>query len=292
MLKRVLCVIAILIYCNFTRSEEVYELWPQLAPGETKKEANKEQSPGSAQEITNPKLYVFRPEKKTTDTCLLVIPGGGYNSCFYAGEGFPNAHWWNDKGVTVFVLVYRVPRPQNKPIYISAWQDGQRAVRFIRANAKKFGINPEKIGAQGYSAGSHLTLLLALNSQTPSYPPLDELDKTPCHVNFAMPVYPAYVLDDGAIGPNEANGNSAKILDTFKFDAKTPPLCLIHGDNDIYSPMGSVQVYHQLRKMNIPCEIHIYATAVHGFMHWDNLEGAKKWQDRCYDWMKTMKWLE
>ncbi len=268
---------------------ERYELWPGNAPGETRRAANIEKSPGAATEVTTPYLLVFRPEKKTSSTCLLILPGGGYFTCFYGNEGIPNALWWNAKGMTTAVLVYRVPRPKNEPVYQRAWQDAQRAVRFLRANAEKFGYDPERIGVQGYSAGGHLTLMTALNSQTPAYEPVDALDKIPCHVRFAIPIYPAYVLADGAIGPNkEDNGNNAPILDSFKFDAKTPPLCLVHGDNDIYSPMGSVAVYHKLRKMKIPCEMHIYAQAVHGFMNWNHLDNAKSWQDRCYDWLKTM----
>ena len=269
--------------------EERYDLWPGLAPGETEKAANQESSPGSAQRVTNPYLLVFRPQEKKSDTCLLLFPGGGYSSCFYGNEGFPNAQYWNEKGITAIVLVYRVPRAPGKEYYRPAWQDAQRAIRFVRANAETFGINPDKIGVQGFSAGAHLTLLSALNSQTPAYEPIDDLDKVPCHLNFAIPIYPPYVLDDGDGEPNSRKGNDASMLDTFRFDEKTPPLCLIHGDDDIYSPMASVQLYHKLRTMNIPCELHIYAKTIHGFMFWNDLENARTWQDRCFAWLKTME---
>lgn len=274
-----------------TASEESFEIWPDKAPGETERLPNVEQTPGSAQKVTVPKVIVFRPKKKTTDACLILFPGGGYNVCYYLGEGYPNAKYWNDKGITVFVLVYRVPRPANEPIYKRAWQDAQRTVRLVRKNANKYGINPEKIGVQGYSAGGHLTLMTAVKSQTNAYSPIDETDKIPCHVNFAMPVYVPYVLEDGMDGPNTQKGNTAKMLFDLQFDNRTPPMLLIHGDNDIYSPMGSVQVYSKLRKMNIPCELHIFALAPHGFMHWGQLENARTWQDRSYEWLKAMKLL-
>lgn len=273
-------------------SEESYELWPGNAPGERKRDVNIEKNPGSAQEITTSRLIVFRPEKKRSDTSVLIIPGGGYNTCFYKGEGFINAQWWNSKGITAFVLLYRVPRPKGKPLYFSAWQDGQRAIRFIRAKSQKFEIDPDKIGVQGYSAGGHLTLLLALNSQSASYDPIDELDQIPCNVRFAIPIYPAYVLNDGATGPNKNRGKGADLLDDFKFDEKTPPLCMIHGDDDIYSSLGSLQIYSKLHEKKIPCELHIYSKAVHGFMFWNDLENAKTWRDRCFDWLKSMKFLD
>ncbi|MDO5580870.1 MAG: alpha/beta hydrolase [Planctomycetia bacterium] len=274
---------------NIGTTEESIDLWPGNAPGETCREPNIEKSLGSAQKITTPRLVVFRPEKKTSDLSLLIVPGGGYGTCFYEGEGFLNAKWWNSKGITAFVLLYRVPRPKGKPIYFSALQDGQRAIRWIRANSQKYGLDPNKIGVQGYSAGGHLTLLLALNSKTASYDPVDKLDKIPCNVAFAIPVYPAYVLDDGADKPNKNRGEGAALLKDFHFDENSPPLCLIHGHNDIYSSLGSIEIYKKYHQMQLPCELHVYTGAVHGFMYWNDLENAKTWRDRCFDWLKTIE---
>ena len=288
-----------LIWCGFLSAvvqaaePERIELWPGVAPGETVREANVEPNgPGThATRVTTPYLLVFRPEKPTSDVCLLLFPGGGYNVCFYPEEGFPNARWWNEQGVTAAVLVYRVPRPQGKAIFASAWQDAQRAVRILRSKAAEWGVNPEKIGAQGYSAGGHLTLLTACSSQTPAYEPVDELDKLPCHVNFAMPVYPAYVLDDGATEANTRGGNDAGMAPGLNFDKKTCPMCLLHGDRDIYSPMGSVRVYMELRKRGIPCEMHVFSGAVHGFMFWNDAPNTQNWRSRELEWMKTMGYL-
>lgn len=279
-------------FCAYNASaQEVIELWPGLAPGETVRKPNVEATndPNSpALVVTTPQLLIFKPEKQTSDACVLVFPGGGFNVCFYHNEGVPIAKYWNDKGYVSAVLVYRVPRPQNAPIYSSAFQDAQRAIRYMRANSKKLGIDPNKIGVQGFSAGSCLTLHVALNSQTLSYEPIDEIDRLPANIAFAIPVYPAYVLDDGATDPNVNKGEGASIIDDFHFDQQTPPMCLIHGDSDIYSPLGSVEVYKRLRKMSIPCELHIFAEAPHGFMFWDNLPNAQTWLDRCYAWLKKM----
>ena len=271
--------------------QEVVELWPSLAPGESVREVNVEDpnvANTPAQVVTTPQLLIFEPEKRVSDACVLVFPGGGFNVCYYHNEGIPVAKYWNEKGYVAAVLVYRVPRPKNAPIYQSAFQDGQRAIRYMRANAKKYGIDPDKIGVQGFSAGSCLAVRVAVNSTVKSYEPVDEIDQLSAKLAFAIPVYPAYVLTDGATDPNANKGEGASLLDDLLFDEQTPPMCLIHGDDDIYSPLGSVEIYKRLRKMNLSAELHIFAGAPHGFMFWDDMPNAQSWQDRCYAWLKKM----
>ena len=283
---------ALLLLPAFAQAQEVFELWPGLAPGETVKEADQEKPQNDGlrriQNVTNPTFRLYRPEKKTSDALMLIFPGGGYNGLAASHEGTDVAAYLNSKGITAAVVHYRVPRREGHEKHWAAWADAQRAVRFARANAEKFGIDPEKIGCMGFSAGGHLTLMTATTSQTPAYEPVDELDKVPCHVNFAAPVYPAYVLEDGKDSANKENGNASPMVADFAFDGKTPPMCLIHGDADRISAMGSVAVYHKLRTMNIPAEIHIYATVGHGFGMKPQGDHVGAWMDRVYAWMKVM----
>ncbi|MFZ4700634.1 MAG: alpha/beta hydrolase, partial [Candidatus Methylumidiphilus sp.] len=129
--------------------------------------------------------------------CVLLIPGGGYQSCGDEAWIDLAAKKFTELGFVCARLTYRTPRPQGLPIYQSAWEDGQRAVRLMRNDAKKRGFDPEKIGAFGFSAGSHLTVLLATSALTPAYAPVDALDQLSCHLNWAVPVYTAYALTDG-----------------------------------------------------------------------------------------------
>lgn len=273
------------------QNPEKVEIWPNLAPGEMVREpeVNDPNVPNApALKVTTPYLLIQRPKKQTSDVCVLIMPGGGFNVCFYNNEGFPPSKYWNDRGYVTAILVYRVPRPASGTIYGPALQDAQRAVRYLRSSADKYGINPNRIGVEGYSAGACLALLTAVNSETETYAPVDDIDSHPCNVAFAIPVYPAYVLDDGAKDPNVNKGEGASILPDFHFDSKTPPMCLIHGDADIYSPLGSVEIYKRLRKMEIPCELHIFAGAPHGYMFWDDLPNAQSWQDRRFAWAQKM----
>ncbi len=272
----------------YAQGIERVELWPGLAPGETRREADVERAPGQADQVTNPYLLIYRPEKQTSDTCILYLPGGAFEYCHYEIESAPCREYWLSTGRTVAVLVYRVPRPEGKPVYWKAFQDAQRAVRVLRANAKKYSIDPEKIGVQGNSAGGCLALYVATNSMQQVYEPVDELDIVSAKVAFAMPIYPAYVLDDGAQGPNTKKGEGAKMLDDFLFDSQTPPMCLLHGDADVYSSVGSVEVYKKLRKLNIPCELHIFTGAPHGFFSWFNMENANSWRERSDAWLTKM----
>ncbi|MBQ9372680.1 MAG: alpha/beta hydrolase [Thermoguttaceae bacterium] len=254
---------------------EEFDVWNGVAPGEKP-------------DATKPTYEYWAPEKKTTDACMIVCPGGGYFGLAYAHEGDKIAKYFTGKGVTVVVLKYRVPRREGLPKHMAAWQDAQRCVRVVRSRAKEWGVNPEKIGIMGFSAGGHLTLMTATTSQTNSYEPTDDIDKLPCHVNFAAPVYPAYVLEDGADSENKNKGNDSPMVDDFAFDAKTPPMCLIHGDDDVYSPMGSVAVYTKLRKMNIPAEMHVYARVGHGFGGNPTDNHVGDWLNRVYFWMQKM----
>lgn len=226
--------------------------------------------------------------------CMLLISGGGYQGCVDGAWIDRAAKMFSELGFVCASLTYRTPRPQGRPIYQSAWEDGQRAVRLVRSEAQQRGFDPEKIGVFGFSAGSHLTVLLAASALTPAYGPVDELDRIPCHVNWAVPVYTAYALTDGLVGPNTREGDAidAKLSDVFKFDAKTCSMALFHGGADAYSPNGSTQIYRQLRRMKIPAEIHLFADRPHGFMgdpgKGEDGTAYDHWLDRVAEYIRQM----
>ena len=229
----------------------VEKIWPE---GKT---------PDLQQRQSVPEIEWWIPERKTSRACLIVAPGGGYGGICYPHEGALVATNFCSRGVTVVVLKYRVPRPaQTIPFYKTAWQDAQRAVRIVRSRAAKYDFDADKVGMTGFSAGGHLTLLAATSSRTPAYAPVDALDKTPCNLNFAIPVYPAYVLNGGK-GRGAEEG--VKMVGEFAFDAATPSMCLIHGDDDPHSALGSVRVYERLRAMKLKAELHVLANVNHGF---------------------------
>ena len=201
------------------------------------------------------------------DACMILISGGSYECCCDMGL----IQYWKEeltkRGVQCVNFVYRTPRPEGLPIYQTAWEDGQRAVRLVRSEAKRRGFDPEKIGVISMSAGSHLALLLATGSQTPTYAPVDSRDKISCHLNWAVINAPAYVTSDGEAGTQatrEGYGPDVTLSRVFPFDEKTCPMSLHHGGADDFSPNGSTLIYRQLRRMGIPAELHLYPDKGHG----------------------------
>ena len=181
-------------------------------------------------------------ESVRNGACMILISGGGYFNCCDVGL----IDYWHKeltkRGVQCVNFVYRTPRPVGLPIYQTAWEDGQRAVRLVRSEAAKRGFDPEKIGTVSMSAGSHLALMLATSSQTPAYEPIDKIDEIPCHINWAIVNAPAYATTDGETGTpslREGYGTDVTLSDAFRFDEKTCPMSLHHGGLDPYSPNAS-----------------------------------------------------
>lgn len=206
-------------------------------------------------------------EEIRTGGCMILISGGSYECCCDVGLIKEWNRRFTELGFQCVNFVYRTPRPVGLPIYQTAWEDGQRAVRMVRSQAEKRGFDPEKIGVISMSAGSHLALLLATSSQTPAYKRVDKTDDIPCHINWAIVNAPAYGTTDAESGTpavRQGYGSDVSLSKVFRFDGKTCPMSLHHGGNDIYAPQTSTLVYRQLRRMGVPAELHLYADKGHG----------------------------
>jgi len=220
-----------------------------------------------------PYLEWFEAPAQPNGTCMILISGGGYNNTC----DMKHIERWGkaltEKGVQCVSLVYRTPRPEGIPYYLTAWEDGQRGVRKVRSQAAKRGYDPEKIGIVGMSAGSHLGLLLATASQTPAYDRIDAIDDVPCHINVAVLHAPAYLTSDaderGTPAHRDGYGPDVTLSSIFPFDEKTCPISMHHGGADKYSPNGSTLVYRKLRCMGIPAELHLYPNKGHGVYGFD-----------------------
>lgn len=258
------------------RNGERVPLWPEgRMPdaqahqiGAMTDEASKDEAWRSAHRMPYIEWFEAPAADKRIGACMILVSGGSYQVCCDVGLIKMWKERFTDLGFQCVNLVYRTPRPKGLPIYQSAWEDGQRAVRLVRQDAKKRGFDPEKIGVIGMSAGGHLTVMLATNSQSPAYERIDAVDDIPCHVNWAIANAPAYNTLGGATGnPSPQDGTTVaapKINPCFAFDEKTCPICFHHGGIDPYSPNGSTLTYRELRKRKIPSELHLYADKKHG----------------------------
>ncbi|MDR2642969.1 MAG: alpha/beta hydrolase [Planctomycetaceae bacterium] len=273
------------------------KLWNGTAPGEKagvlgeeKAESGKERLPIiRVQNVTEPTLAVYQPDpKKSTGTCVLIFPGGGYHILAYNHEGTEIAHWLNSIGITAVVVKYRVPRRVGQPKHLAPLQDAQRAVRLVRQNAEAWKIDVQKIGVLGFSAGAHLTLMIATNYNEKIYEPVDNADQLSARPNFAVPIYLAYALGE----KTDPKRVDLPLEENIKITKETPPMFLSICDDDSVGSMGSVQLYRKLHETGISCELHIFVKGGHGYGIRSNSSSAAGWNRLCEDWLKQMKFLQ
>ena len=264
----------------------VFDVWPnKKAPGETAElppEKFQDQRPGEKQvarltNVTEPTLTVYAPEKdKANGTSVIICPGGGYSILAWDLEGTEVAEWLNRHGVTAIVLKYRVPKRQNEAPHVAPLKDAQRAVSIVRSKAKELGIDEQKIGILGFSAGGHLAAMTSMHFDQRTYDKLDALDDISCRPDFAVLVYPAYLT----------NKEQTELSPDVKISEQTPPMFLAHAGDDPVTPLSSVLLYAALKRANVPAELHVYATGGHGYgLRADHATGAN-WSLRCEEWLK------
>src|SRR5690606_17937373 len=141
-------------------------------------------------------------------------------------EGEEVAQWLNSIGVSAIVLKYRVPRRADQPKHQAPLQDAQRAMSLVRSRADEWGIDPNRIGILGFSAGGHLSATAATNFDRRAYEAVDAIDQVSCRPNFAVLVYPAYLIQE----------NTLELSPEIRVSASTPPTFFAHASDDGIGP--------------------------------------------------------
>ena len=279
----------------FAGEPVVVELWPGKTPGDVgingKETSRIHQSPlvGPTRLITNvtkPTLTIYRPPAdKNTGTAMVICPGGGYWDLYWELEGEEVAAWLNSVGMTGIILKYRCPRRpgdvRGEPP-LGPQLDAQRAVSLVRSRAAEWGINPNRIGMVGFSAGGHLALATATNFEKRTYEPIDDIDRVSCRPDFAVCCYSGYLKakDKDEIAPG------------IHIPPETPPIFLAHASDDRVSYGGaisehSVFMYLALKRAGIPAELHVYATGDHDFGVRQNEKLPSSWPQLCINWLRS-----
>ena len=230
------------------------------------------------------------PAELKTKSVQIIFSGGAYKRNNPDGyEVTPVRRYLNEKGMAVVTLKYRTPRPVTGVAkHTTAWQDLQRAIRIVRSKAAEYGLDPNMIGIMGGSAGGHLALMGTTSSKHQSYLPIDKIDKLPCNVQWGICLYPGYALTDGLDNKNTTRGNdeSVTLAPEFSFDINTAPMLLLHGDADVYSAMGSVQVWEKAQQIGVQSELHTYATRGHCFQKTASPgTGSYTFMDRIWEFL-------
>jgi acetyl esterase/lipase len=231
--------------------------------------------------VSTPTLMVFKSTAATTDTAVIVAPGGGHRIVAWDLEGTEVAEWLNGLGVTAFVLKYRVPaRSKDKP-WESAVQDAHRAVRLVRSRAAEFGVAADKIGLLGFSAGGQTTAMACVLHSQETYPPVDEADRLPARPDFAALVYPGGLL----------NRDATALADNVVVNETLPPMFFAQPFPDFGRVENSLLFAAALKKAGVPAEVHVHATGGHGYGLRRTAEPCTHWPDACETWMRRMGWL-
>ena len=250
--------------------------------------------------IADPEIWYFPSRiKNDNKPAILVMPGGGYYDLWFDKEGVDVAKWLNKIGVSAFVLKYRLPHWETVECKSEvALMDAQRAMRIIRSNSIKWGINPEKIGVLGFSAGGHLASTISTHhDQGLSQSKIEMERKISSRPNFTILIYPVVSLQNS---PNTHFGSRQNLLgktptnelvdyysNELQVKSDTPPAILIHTNEDsAVPPENSILYYSALRKYNIPAAIHIWEKGQHGlgFAN-DGDYGFKSWPKVTKEWM-------
>jgi acetyl esterase/lipase len=236
--------------------------------------------------VTVPTVELHRPPKEIdTGVCVVICPGGGYWNLYWELEGEEVAKWLNEHGISGAILKYRVPRrsgeveaePAKRPL-----QDAQRAIRLLRSRGSEWGIDPNRIGIIGFSAGGHLAMSAATRFEKRAYPFVDERDLASCRPDFAIAVYSGYLK----------NKNEDTLSSDIIVAETTPPVFLVHGGDDLVSsPEQSLFMYLALKRAKIPAELHIYAATAHDFGVRRSDRPYAGWTDACIRWLRDQSIL-
>jgi acetyl esterase/lipase len=237
--------------------------------------------------VTRPTLTVYRPPKeRDTGVSMIICPGGGYWNLAWDLEGTEVAEWLNSAGMTGIVLKYRVPRRPGQPEPLPAplpLLDVQRAISLVRSHAGEWHLDPNRIGIVGFSAGGHLAVAAATEFDRRAYERLDAVDDLSCRPDFAVSVYPGYLItkESGVLAPY------------LRIPKGTPPVMLVHaGDDTVSDAEHSVVMYQALKRAGIPAELHVFASGGHGFGVRKSDRPCSTWTDRCVAWLKSQGMLK
>lgn len=264
-------------------------LWPEGAP-----------MAQGTEESDRPSITIYFPEKQNkTEGAVLVCPGGGYVDLAYEHEGWKVAKWYNSLGMTVAILRYRLGTWDHKrymhPVML---MDVQRAMRLFRSKSKEYGINPEKIGVMGFSAGGHLASCLSTMFDGGNPKAKDPVDKVSCKPNFSVLVYPVisfrskygFSFSRGVLLGDNA---SPTLVDSMSTETRvsplTPPTFLMHAYDDKVDCMNSILYFTALRENNVPAEIHIYERGGHGYGLYPRERMKDGNPERIEDWPERLK---
>lgn len=294
-MKPFLLLTATMLACALPHAHpsESRPLWPEGKIPHAKPDAGEE-------EIPRVDIYPTAGSKKHNGAAVVVCPGGGYGSLAKDHEGHQIAQWYNERGVTAFVLTYRLgSQGYHFPVQLA---DVQRALRLARAGAEEFKIDPGRVGVMGFSAGGHLASMAATKFGDEAYPATDDTDKLSARPDFAALCYPVISLEKdithggsrkNLLGPDRADDDiwAERLSSDRNVAEDTPPVFLFHTAEDTAVPVeNSLRFFSAMRKHGVPGEMHLFQKGVHGVGLFQGDPVLRHWSELLDLWLRNNGW--
>ena len=262
-------------------------LWPAGAPGAV-----------GTEEQDKPHLEIFAAPGSGPHAAVIVCPGGGYIHLAYDKEGTRIAEWLNLRGITAFVLTYRLAPRYHAPTPLL---DGYRSVRWVRSHAQQYGIASDRIGMWGFSAGGHLVGMVGTHFDAGNPQAVDPVERVSDRPDFVISSYggltlQAGVAKPGAMGSLLGDHPTAAMIDDLSPDkqvtAQTPPYFLYATETDQSVPvLSSVVFYEALVRAGVPAEIHLFEQGPHGTALAQNYPALSAWTGLLENWLRLNGWI-
>lgn len=277
---------------------KILPLWPEGVPDLKSNASDEKIVDGRITNIHRPTLTVFEPRDAPGNaTAVIVCPGGGYVRLAIGAKGGADAQWLNGLGVTVFVLKYRLAEYGHP----APLRDVLRAVRLVRSRAAEFGVQTNRIGVLGGSAGGHLAACAATLFDAPEGRTGSPLDRVSGRPDFVALIYPVITMEDpwvhrgsrkALLGENPSPELIQRLSAEQHVRKETPPVFLVATMADRSVPVeNSLLFYQALRRAGVPAEMHVYAQGAHGNSRDPQFGPTAQWPEQCEAWLRFNGWL-
>jgi len=248
---------------------------------------------GTIFNVSKPTMTIYSPKGRNTSIAIVVFPGGGFNGLAMGIEGTEVCGWLVARGITCVLLKYRVPDSgpawhkdchcNIHPKAPTALQDAQRTIGLLRLNASKWGINPNKIGVLGFSAGGYMVPHLSTHFKKRAYSPIDAADRESCRPDFAIALYPGHM---------QKKDKQFVLNPEIHFTKETPPTFIIQAENDPMDDIDNSLLYYiGLKNAGVLVEMHLYAEGGHAFGLRRTKFPITEWPQLVETWLRTIGML-
>jgi acetyl esterase/lipase len=294
---------------SLSQPTETIDLWPGGAPGMPasppreiveERSTNVEFNDRAVAGINTPRMAVFRAAVPN-GAAVVITPGGGYRYVVIDKEGYELGRWFAARGVTAFVLFYRLPGDGWAAGPDVALCDAQRALRLVRHHAGDYAIDPERVAAMGFSAGGHVCASLSTRFAVPTYLAVDAADQLSARPMVAAPIYPVISMTlpvahagsrEQLLGPDPSAALERAYSPQYHVPDDAPPHFLLHAEDDGAVPVANtLELRAALQARSIPVQTHLFAEGGHGFgLRQASGKPVEVWPDLFLRWGQSVGW--